>query len=479
MRNPLYNDELEDFLQQQADQHRMYPSDQLWRNIQTSLHGERRWPALTFISIFIIVALVIGTLVVEPGKHISKVDVTTESTRVSASSSPKQNKVAQEVLAEHLSPEHITQETMKALTGSSSEKVEANTRINTASITVPAVTTNVVDVLLASNAAVTNARQDVPNESPAKTEKGLTERIAITAIKLPETGAPQRLTTLKAFDKLTAQQDDIWRDYPIIPNSIIKAKLSKFTFQFYLTPSVSYRRLVSAKSFDNAQFPQSYLDVPVAANYAIDVNKVVRHRPAVGSEVGVALGYRLTNRITLKAGVQFNMRQYNIEAYSYKPVQSSSAEALVQNGFVDSFATVNNYNAISTTQNSLTESTPITLQNTYYELSAPVGIDYRILTTNKLSWNVAAAVQPTYTFDKEPFTITSNYKGYTDGSALMRNWNINTSIETYLSYQLGKFRWQLGPQFRYQQLPTLAQKYPVREYLLDYGIKFGFTKAIN
>src|SRR3954466_15011509 len=72
MRSPLYNDELEDFLRQQADEHRMYPSDKLWRNIQLTLHGETRWPALTYISIFIIASLVASTLLMKPEERMKK-----------------------------------------------------------------------------------------------------------------------------------------------------------------------------------------------------------------------------------------------------------------------------------------------------------------------------------------------------------------------------------------------------------------------
>src|SRR3954447_20943383 len=72
MRTPLYDDELEDFLRQQADEHRMYPSDKLWRNIQLTIHGETRWPALTYISIFIIAALVASTLLMKPEERLKK-----------------------------------------------------------------------------------------------------------------------------------------------------------------------------------------------------------------------------------------------------------------------------------------------------------------------------------------------------------------------------------------------------------------------
>ena len=59
----MYQDELEEFLQDEVKDHRMYPSDQIWRNIQNEVHGPQTWPALTFISIFIISALTVATLI--------------------------------------------------------------------------------------------------------------------------------------------------------------------------------------------------------------------------------------------------------------------------------------------------------------------------------------------------------------------------------------------------------------------------------
>ena len=124
-------------------------------------------------------------------------------------------------------------------------------------------------------------------------------------------------------------------------------------------------------------------------------------------------------------------------------------------------------------------SVPFTLKNRFYQVSLPIGLDYKIAEHGKLSWNVAASVQPTYTFDKEPFVVSTNFKDYADGSKLMRNWNVNGNVETYLSYKMGSVKWQVGPQFRYQFMPTMSQNYPIKEYLLNYGLKVGFTKAIK
>ena len=75
----------------------------------------------------------------------------------------------------------------------------------------------------------------------------------------------------------------------------------------------------------------------------------------------------------------------------------------------------------------------------------PLGIDWMAWTNNKFSWGLAGSLQPTYTFDKQPLIISSNYKNYTDGSAYVRNWNVNANLESYFGYTTGSYRWQLGP----------------------------------
>ncbi|MFN5428801.1 MAG: hypothetical protein ACK5BO_12260, partial [Bacteroidota bacterium] len=65
----LQDDSFETFLQESVKGHRMYPSDQVWNQIRTDLHGNRSWPALTFISLFIISALVVATLLNNQSNH--------------------------------------------------------------------------------------------------------------------------------------------------------------------------------------------------------------------------------------------------------------------------------------------------------------------------------------------------------------------------------------------------------------------------
>ncbi|MBW7952975.1 MAG: hypothetical protein H3C56_10615, partial [Chitinophagaceae bacterium] len=86
--------------------------------------------------------------------------------------------------------------------------------------------------------------------------------------------------------------------------------------------------------------------------------------------------------------------------------------------------------------------------------------------------------QPTLTLNKNVYLISTDYKYYTDGNSFFRKWNFNTSLEINFTYKVGSYNIFVSPQVRYQHLPTYTDKYPIKEYRLDDGLRIGFTKEI-
>jgi hypothetical protein len=56
---------------------------------------------------------------------------------------------------------------------------------------------------------------------------------------------------------------------------------------------------------------------------------------------------------------------------------------------------------------------------------------------------------------------------------------MNAAIEANLNMQKGGFKWSIAPQFRYQMLSSFKSKYPIKENLMDLGIKVGVIKTIK
>lgn len=488
MRDRYYDTEFEKYLKDQTDQQRLYPSDKVWKNINQQLHGYRKWPALSVIAACIVSFLIIGTVLMQPHEPLKPISM-------AKSSNPSPATMIKDPdYFNNLSVEKMTAQTIeKAKEAVQSQKsllASNERRQNDLETGISNITYNSDLYKKIDNKFIGNNKSKIAESNP-KAENS-DEAIADGSVEVNQdyhliqsekdyfNKLYSNADTYKYFFALNKEYsnaeitneylDSWWSSgyyYNLSPLKRLKKSSQKFDFQFYVTPSVSYRRLV-----DNASgaLTKSYITaLPYESNYVVDVNQVIRHRPSIGYEIGANLGYNLNQQFAIRSGFQFNVRQYNIEAYVHSNEPAN----------ITLFSRGNNnvMNLTSGFRNNATSGL-IQLKNRYYEISAPIGLDYHPI-NNKLTFGLAATIAPTYIFDKEPFIISSNYKNYTDGSQLMRNWNINASFETYLGYNTGGYRWQIGPQIRYQVLPTMSDSYPIKEFLIDYGLKLSLIKSLK
>jgi len=213
--------------------------------------------------------------------------------------------------------------------------------------------------------------------------------------------------------------------------------------QIYFTPTVSYRKL-SDTHIDN----------------------VVTHKPDFGFELGLAAKYRVSRNVRIRGGLQFNVNRYDIRTYN-TTTQLATIRLNNRSGR-DSFNIATNYN------NAGGYSTDW-LENYYFQVSAPVGVEVKLRGDERMQFGVAATMQPTYILGDRAYLISSDYRNYAEVPKLIRRWNLNTSFEPYVAYSTGHLKWQVGPQVRYQLLSSYVKKYPVKENLFDFGLKVGIA----
>jgi hypothetical protein len=248
-------------------------------------------------------------------------------------------------------------------------------------------------------------------------------------------------------------------------------KSGGFDVQVYFTPSVSYHVISHAGTKSNVYLPAASSSSP---GNVVDVNALVHNTSAVaGYQAGAAIGYRLSNSLTLRAGLQFNYSQYGLDETSTTPtpVAQSAGPTSNSNG-VAGGSNISMQTALGK------QPANGVITNIYYQIALPVGIDWKAWAGKKFAWGIAASLQPNYSIYKTPFMVATVNNNYADGSAMMRKWNINSSVESYLSYTTGKYKWQLGPQVGYQLLSSLKGGYPITEHLLNYGIKIGVVRSL-
>ncbi len=492
MHDSNHTDEFEEYLQQHVSEHRMYPSDRVWKNIRGEIHAPKKWPALSVFTVLIISALVVGTILNKPVPD-SVTPNFVYSLQSPANITP--SKINDEVKSNEPAVDNsyaIDQLTSRTIIAAV-EKIKIDE-----AVALQLSNTNVISNVAGSSM---DYSQNVSGIADVSSLKNSTNNNINTLIAVPDNASSSFRNIDNYLFDITSRLRSILNTEPVhyskggvaffsprnsdfnyvdfnlnvppehkdlLPSlDQLGKNSSRFDFRFYIAPSISYRRLNEKNKPVN---DNKNSGAALESDYSIDPSKAINQSPALGYETGLALGYKLNKRFSLTGGFQFNISQYKIDAFLHK---DETASVTLNEG--EYASTVNAISSLRSTPGN----DPLTIKNRYYQLSMPLGIEWKVLGNGRLSWGVGASVQPTYTFDKQPLIISSNYKNYTDGSAYVRNWNVNANAETFLGYTSGSYRWQLGPQLRYQMLPSLVDKYPNREYLFNYGLKIGVVKQLK
>ncbi|MBI3137108.1 MAG: hypothetical protein HYZ15_00825 [Sphingobacteriales bacterium] len=481
MESNFNNNDFERFLKQNADQYRMFPSENVWKGIHGSLHTRRRWHGIGLALLLLTTGTVTWMMLTIPsGKKTEPLaqrsvaankEVSQEAVVITP---PKANPVHKAPVA---SPGNQQQNFFLA-TETWDYQVNDLNGLEKA--------TAIASISLA-RANPDNLSLSAPDPSGmAKTPAGIIARPAKPAADPEGTGQPGQ--TAPAF----AQSDDLVvapalstvaetaaeqkaemkrEEYPLTIESVINSyrhskKIRKAKWQLYITPTVTYRKLDENKQFINAA--RSNMNSSTQLLYSPDLNNLVTHRPDLGLQFGISVGFPLTKKLSIVTGFQFNISKYDIWAYNY-PSELATIALSNDYGGTSTVSTVTNYRIIGMNRANKAN----WLRNFYYSASAPVGLEYKLLKTRKTYLGIGATIQPTYILGNRAYVISTDYKNYMEVPSLTRKWNINTGVETFAGFSVGKTAWRIGPQVRYQTMSSFKKKYPVQEHLFDYGLKLG------
>jgi hypothetical protein len=434
-----FNNEFERFLKENADQYRLYPSAKVWRGVYNTLHTRRKWYGAGIILLLLTGSLV-GVLVTHSSKEIATI-------------TPNKSAV--------INKETITHNLQVVRPD---KRISENKSINNSA----AITEN-------KKLIVQGDFYSILQNSPITQENNsqsiiATNNLTPIDIRITDEATDQNITgnssSPKISDypkKLTASNPFGWTIESVL-NSFKRPKNRKFSMQFSFTPTISYRKLTANKAFLRSANLQANSPASFAALY--DVNSAVTHKPDIGLELGLTSKYALTKNFKVKAGIQFNVNRYDIKAFNYR--WELTTIALRSGRGVDSFSTVSSHRNFNGYKSDW-------LQNFYFEISMPVGLEVNIIGDDKVQFGIAGTIQPTYILGDRAYLLSTDYKNYAEVPWLIRRWNISTGFETFVAYSTGKMKWQVGPQVRYQLLSSFVDKYPVKENLFDFGLKVGIS----
>jgi hypothetical protein len=455
MERNYFNEGFESFLREKTDEYKLYPSDKVWEQINRRLHPRKRWPFLA--AALLLLGIGVGTRYVledlngqqqyetnRPGKPGAE----SQSSPIPAQASPAP--------AATSSPDPVTGLRVVSLNQSAPA---ADRRRNALLRVIPGTETQHGQTPDAETPRIDAGESGSPLDGPSPL---LEPAVPMANLPIALASAPAREQTAwkkdiaapSKLDQFIAQIGRVGR---------------KTMWQMYVSPSVSYRKLDGQAS----KYTYPYNGFPYSANYGFprDVKDAVRHRPMIGMEVGTSLLYPLNKHFRIKAGFQFNYNAYQVEAYSYVPELASFGS----NGpgtFANTVNTTAYYRNFSGFDKAM-------LKNARFMISVPLGFEVTLAGNDRVKFNVASTIQPTYVINNQAYLVSTNLKNYAQEPSLYRKWNVNAGAEAFLSMNTGSFNWVIGPQFRYQILSSYKDKYPIKEHLMDLGFKVGVNKRLR
>ncbi|HEV2480384.1 MAG TPA: hypothetical protein VGS79_11995 [Puia sp.] len=309
------------------------------------------------------------------------------------------------------------------------------------------------------------ARSGAALQSSTSTRSGVNgqSRLAESA------GASTRASAREIAESDDAQRVNWLHDYAM--NLLETTPKSGRTYlELSLSPTVSYRSMGGSDVGADKLYPLGVNGLPPGGP-----NSYIDHRPGFGFDASGSILYRLTRNLSVKGGLQFNFTRFPIKVYEDNGANGTAATTTLQSPYgimMDSISATGMPMARSGKQ------TSITVDNDYYQLSAPMGFELRVLGNERLQFNLAATIAPSYLLNSSSYMLSSGYTRYDKRPTMYRKLNFYVGGEAFFSYRVGNIRWQIGPEFRYQLLSSYTSESGMTENLKSYGLKIGITKSI-
>ncbi len=478
MENRINNRDFEQFVKQNADQYRMFPSENVWEGIHDRLHKRRRWFGAGLALLLLTTVAVTWVMLITPETKETNITATRFESYTSSGSNNNEKKLNSSTIinetANKYIPSFIPEEkqnnfflTKPLVQPSSSDDVVATEPVSSINdfvtvkpepkeISVPVYVDNdVVAKLVAPKNQKISLLVKQPEVSLAQiTQDG---QVSINT----ERNLKEETNTLSS--ELLKEINSQLMSIESVTNSYVRLrKPKKVSWQMYLTPLVTYRDLKENKAFIEAARISSNTSGAQVIYYPADLDKVVFHKPDLGFNLGVSAGYPIAKNLKIVSGLQFNVNKYDIKAYQY--INEVAPVALSNDaGGTSTVYPVTNYRIVGGFKAKW-------LRNFYFSASVPIGGELTLINRKRTSLGITGTVQPSFVLENKSYLVSTDYKNYVELPSLTRRWNINTGLEVFAGVKTGKTEWRIGPQVRYQTLSSYKETYPVKEHLFDFGL---------
>lgn len=486
----------EQSLKDHADQFYIVPSRKVWHGIYNDLHPGSKWPSIAMGLVFLFTLIGIGHLNNTPKQYVdlnhqeekTESEVTSKNAVASAKLFTKEKKT--NLTVDNANP-HIgaatattndfTSKRSPIVTGETTANNfnKENDIKNVISGSEPSYSgdrkrlmNNVSENNSADFSRITNEELHSPDAIKNKMASDNNNNdYAISTIKnkilLPEIFFfNNELTTPVPLSNNLRKQNEVIIKSANTQNTtahIRKKKNGKVNWFYYVTPTIT-SVYFTGKAIQKAPAP-NFSPIVIRPNQPGN-NMIYNAR--LGLETGTEMIYTFAKNWSFITGAHVSFSGYNIISDQVHPTFASlifknESGATYSKSYITHYGNGQGQNQIS-------------LKNYNLQLSAPVGLQYVLWGNKNVQINLASAIEPSFVLKSNAYLLSSDGRNYVNDPDLMRKINLSGNFGSYVTFSSNKLKWKVGPSVRYQVLSTYQNIYPVKEHLIDYGIRIGISK---
>ncbi|MDQ2863640.1 MAG: hypothetical protein M3R50_08350 [Bacteroidota bacterium] len=522
--------DFEESLKEHADDFKMIPSKKVWHGIYNDLHPGRRWPSVAMSLLLIFTLVVVGHLNTHTGSHVHNIEkgfFSSENqnpeTSTASANNPHHNisnnhdnffkannfktghksmlskqPSSKSLKTQTVSGDYKTNNSVIADKTSAASSLAANSLLSKRAI-------NNVKAYSPNNVATSQIRIATPKNNTVilrpHIDEGLslniegnnydnielnpqnnTSKYNTSKIDLPEKNTDLNNTFTVKPEIQIHKNENISSETQIFNHQkqgkniiskqtienkqltkVHRKKNAKISWVFYAAPGI---KSVSFSGQPIKQIANPGLSPAVAINQK--QNRII-FNSSLGFEAGTQFNYGITKKLMFTVGLQATYSGYKIISNQVHPTLSTLLLKDANTGVVYSKNYLTHYG-------DGTGLSVVPLRNYSLQASLPLGLQYELFGNKKIQLSTAANFEPSLVLKSNGYILSSDGANYINDPSLLRKWNMSSNFGLFVTFHSSKFKWQIGPNVRYQWLSTYKKDYTVQEHLIDYGLRIAISK---
>ncbi|MGN6603903.1 MAG: hypothetical protein ACTHK8_15715 [Ginsengibacter sp.] len=513
--------DFEQSLKDHADQFRMTPSKRVWNGIYNNLHPGSKWPSLTVAVVFIIALVTVGTLN-NSSRHLQSSANSTSSPVSNELKAGKKAKSGESLAFENKGRAKSSNVDESNISSSSLKNKVSSTEAEVASLNKPAQNSTITSISSSTKiSSELNAVQKGEvhssgkkvsvatkvNEANIYQQTQIDQSVFNATVNEQLSSIPvlQQHLTDRPLSFAVADLNDLYNSNILIPVSfnsqslspsaailinndlLNKAALLKFigdhensltentsatalrlhkkrkysiNWTYYVNPTISTVS-INKKTVQPENNTSSLLVLSGEPSF-----KLI-HNPRLGLEAGAQMNVHVAPKLDLVTGLNLSYSGYNNISNLVHPT-FTTLNLNDNKGGTYSKTYITHYGNGQSQDH-------INLTNYSIAASIPFGFEYNLYKGSNIKIDLSTLLEPTVIIRDDAFLMSSDGRYYVNDPLMVRRVNLDGHFGTYITFG-NKLKWHMGPDFRYQLLSTYKNIYPIKEHLIDYGIRIGISK---